>query len=196
MRKIDFQKTTSTFKSQVESLKGFLEESKMSMKAKDSYISNCYEYGIISLYKSFEMFMYRTILGCINHNSSYVSEHYKVDFGRHISDEMCDFILTKGGYFDFRGTDGLIKICKHHIGDMYGIVDIIKKDEYAKAIDKLVALRNYAAHNSNSSKERAKAVLKLKRIPPIGSYLKKHKTVEEIADKLCKLADEIAVATR
>lgn len=199
MRKIDFQKSTADFKKQVTDLKSFLSESKIAFsgnKNRDSYISNCYEYGIISLYKIFETFIYRTIVGCINHDSSHVSETYNLNFGKHISDEMCDFILTKGKYFNFSGRSDLISICKKHIGDTYGVVDILKNRNYESALDELIAFRNFAAHSSKQAKTKAKEVIKGQRIPSIGSYLKKQARLEKIADALCNLSDDVAAATR
>lgn len=95
MRKISFENTASDFKRKIQNLKTFLSECSTNLAGEDAYISNCYEYGIINLYKSFEHFMYRTIVGCINHDSSHVSNTYNINFGKHISDDMCDFILTK-----------------------------------------------------------------------------------------------------
>lgn len=195
MRKINYPNVVAEFKDDVENLKKYLCECKLN--GTEPFVSNCYEYGIIKLYKSFEVFLYKTIITCINHDSSKVCAHYKVQFGKHISDSMCNFILTKGGYFDFKGWSKLIEICTQHIGDTYGVVDILKKGkngQYKKAIEELIAFRNYAAHSSEQSKESVKRVLGRKRIPQMGNYLKEGNRLENIADILCSLADELNVA--
>lgn len=196
MRKIDFDKIGTDFQKEVDEIKKYLLECKRAFNEKDQYLSNSYEYAIIALYKAFEIFAYKIIVGCINHDNTQVEKYYGVSFGKHISDDMCDFILTKGGYFDFHQRSDLIKQCKQHIGNTYGIVDILKKEEYQQPLDELSAFRNFAAHSSRQSKEKVKELLQIKRIKSIGSYLKRQNRFEDIANKLCKLATEIVAATK
>ncbi|WP_294855788.1 hypothetical protein [uncultured Oscillibacter sp.] len=194
MRKVSIQSVAKGFSDDVEAVKEYLSFCNKSFSEKELYLSNSYEYAIVALYKAFEKFMYKTIVGCINHDNTTVTDTYGVNFGKHTNDDMCEFIITKGGYFDFKDRDGLIKVLKQNIGETYGIVNIVKREDYIDALKRLCALRNYAAHTSQQAKEKAAQAYGLKRIATAGSHLKSQKRFDEIAGSLLKLSDEIKKA--
>lgn len=190
LRKVDIKGAANQFIISVNELKSYLQYCHEVFSQKDLYLSYSYEFAIIQLYKLFEDFIFKTIVGCVNRDSTTVKDTYGVEFSKHLSDDICEFIITKGGYFDFSGRDGLIKICSRNIGDTYGITNIIKKNDYTACLNELCALRNYAAHSSNQASVRAKKVLHLERIKPAGACLKTYRFTA-IADKLVDLTKEI-----
>lgn len=44
----------------------------------------------------------RTIICGINHDHSIVEKTYNVCFGQHVNDDICEFIITKGDFFDLK----------------------------------------------------------------------------------------------
>lgn len=194
MRKVSIPNAAQAFAEEVQSIKDYLTFCNTTFSEKDLYLSNSYEYAIIALYKAFEKFIYKTMVGCINHNNTTVTETYGVNFGKHTNDDMCEFIITKGGYFDFKDKGGLVKSLKQNIGSTYTIVDIVKKDCYDVALKRLCALRNYAAHTSQQAKLKAAQAYGLQRIATAGSHLKTQNRFNDIANSLLQLSNEIKQA--
>ena len=191
MRKVSISNAAIILSNDVKDINEYLTFCNKTFYEKELYLSNSYEYAIIALYKAFEKFIYKTIVGCINHDNTTVTDTYGVNFGRHTNDDMCEFIITKGGYFDFKDREGLIKVLRQNIGETYGIVGIVKKADYTDTLKRLCALRNYAAHTSQQAKVKASQAYGLKRIATAGSHLKSQKRFNEIAESLLKLSDEI-----
>lgn len=111
------------------------------------------------------------MISCLNHDHSCFEEKYGIALGKHINDDVCEFLITKGGYFDFRGYSGLVSTIKNTLGNSNAVIPIIK-DSYQNCIDQLCAIRNYAAHESKQSKAAAKKAFGLSRISSAGSCLK------------------------
>ena len=101
------------------------------------------------------------------------------------------FIITKGGYFDFKDRSGLIDIMNCLIGKDNNVTQSFKNNEYSSAIEQLCAIRNYAAHNSPQSKAKAKEKFKLKQISTAGSCLKCNGRYKGITDQLRILASKV-----
>lgn len=192
MKKVNIPKAADRFIEDVAEIKCYLEECSRVFVERDLYLSNSYEYAIIALYKAFEKFIFKTIVGCVNHDNSAVTNTYGVQFGKHITDDICEFIITKGGYFDFKDREGLIKIIKQNVGEeTYDVYSIVKKEQYASSLKQLCALRNYAAHTSKQAKKKAAKELGIIRIGTVGSCLKTQNRFSKIADDLTELATNI-----
>jgi len=78
-----------------------------------------------------------------------------LDLPKHLTDEVCEFLIVGTGYFDFKGRDGLIQKLKAFLPAGNYLLDIIAAEQYREPIEKLCALRNYAAHGSSKSKKAA-----------------------------------------
>ena len=156
------------------------------------YLEYSYENGIIMLYKAFEYFIMRTIIACLNHDHTFFERKYKVRFGKHINIDICEFLLTNGGYFDFSGRDGMSKVLAQTIGKEHNIAKVFKKNDYKDIIIQLCALRNYAAHNSNQSKSAAMKALALSnRIATPGKCLQQNRRFQKIMEGLRLLANDV-----
>jgi hypothetical protein len=67
----------------------------------------------------------------------------------------------------------------------------IKKPEYKDALERLTALRNFAAHESSSSKRAALEAIGGERTSSSGSWLKRKGRFRQISSQLKALATEI-----
>ena len=134
------------------------------------------------------------LVGAINNDSSTVSARTGIEFPKHLTDEVCEFLITGSGYFDFKGRDGLIGTLKKYVPDTHYLVTIVKKAKYKDTLNKLSALRNFAAHESPVSKRSALSAIGGKGISSSGAWLKRQNRFAEIADRMKELADEIEIS--
>lgn len=194
MRKVDFDHIGKAFGTDVRKITDYVYECEQVFSKKAHYISLGYEYAIIALHKAFESFVRRLIVGCINHDTSQVCKTYGISFGKHISDEMCDFILTKGGFFDIHGPDDLVKLCKNHVTNSKALTEAVRKKR--DTVEQLLAFRNLAAHGSPQAKKRVKKLLNRTRIQDAGTYLKKKGRFATLRDTLSNLANDMVDAAK
>jgi hypothetical protein len=99
--------------------------------------------------------------------------------------------VVGNGYFDFKGRDDLIRILKRYIPDNHYLIAIVKNNVYKDALEKLSALRNFAAHGSEVAKKAALKAVNQEKVGSSGSWLKRQGRFVQIVDKLKQLADEI-----
>jgi hypothetical protein len=161
---------------------------------KDSDKTRCHDYAIIWLYRAFENLMLDSLSGAINNDTSALSASAGFAFPKHLSIEVCQFLVRGRGYFDFRGREGLIKKVREYVPETHYLVIALKKAKYKVALEQLVVLRNLAAHNSDQSKQSALKALNLKRLSSAGSWLKVGERFGTIAGLLAALAGEIEAA--
>ena len=157
----------------------------------DAHVSLVYEGAVINLYAAFERMMIGALTGAINNDTSQLSATTNIKFPDHLSDEVCEFIIIGNGYFNFRGRDGLISEIKKYVPDSHYLVRAVKKPEYRTSLNRLCALRNYAAHSSKASKKSALKWIDQKRMGSAGSWLKRQSRFQEIMLSLMKLSKEI-----
>lgn len=190
MKTVNKNRVCEEFVADLDKANQYIEKCKIVFKENDQYLSYSYENAILLVYKAFEAFIKRIMISCLNHDHSCFEEKYGIALGRHINDDVCEFLITKGGYFDFRGYSGLISIIKGTLGNENAVVPIIK-DSYQSCIDQLCASRNYAAHESKQSKEAAKKAFGLRQIGSAGSCLKQQNRYSNIVSSLTALANDI-----
>lgn len=135
----------------------------------DQEQSWCHDYAIIRLYREFEQMMLAAIVGAINNDSSTISASTGVAFPKHLTDEVCEYLVLGDGYFAFKGRDGLIKLLKKYVPDDHYLVTIVKKSRYKGTLEKLTALRNFAAHESYQAKRAALKATGQERMGSAGS---------------------------
>ena len=188
-RRKSIKKVAQDFQTDADAVKAFAADAEMSLTAK--HTTWAYEYAIIRLYRDFEDLILNALKGAINNDTSTLSETLNIRFPRSLSDPVCEYIVTSGGYFDFKGRDGLIKTLKSYVPADHYIVAIVKKKKYKDALRLLSALRNLAAHDSEVSRTKAKAAVGQDRMGVAGAWLKSQCRLETIADRLKELAQEI-----
>lgn len=190
MRKKSGRKASSSFKIQAHEIERFLDENNLSSFS-DAHVTWAYDYGIIRLYREFEDMILSCLVAAINSDTQQLSSTTGVDFPKHITDEVCEFIIVGDGYFDFRGRDGLIKTLKKFLPSSHYLVTIAKDQAYKDALEKLSALRNFAAHDSKPSKKSALKAICGQRLASSGAWLKKQNRFGQISDSLIRFADAV-----
>ncbi|AKJ68438.1 hypothetical protein ABW99_09635 [Pandoraea thiooxydans] len=190
-RKKSIKLSAHDFNTEVDKISAFL--SSVSMAQTDEHVTWLHNYAIIRLYKEFEGLMLDALVGAVNNDTSTLAATTDVEFPKHLTDEVCEFLITGTGYFDFKGRSGLIKTIKSFVPDTHYLVVIIKKPVYKVALERLATLRNFAAHESTPSKRAALEAIGAKRLSCSGAWLKRQERFSKIANNLKALATEIHV---
>jgi cupin superfamily acireductone dioxygenase involved in methionine salvage len=153
-----------------------------------------YEAALIKLAVGFERLMLEALVCATNNDTDQMSKTLKVDFPKHLTDEVCEYIVTGGGYFDFKGRDGLLGAIKGLVGSGHYLYVAVKKPKYKVPLEQLIALRNFAAHESSKSKQVAREALNRTNLSSAGSYLKVQGRFGSLNSDLNALAMEIQAA--
>lgn len=164
--------------------------------AKKKYITWSYEQAVIKLYRDFEVLVLDLLVHAVNSDTSTISQTTNTKFPRHLSDEVCEYLIVGRGFFDFKGRDGLIKTVTECVPPSHWIVTKLKDSKYREALEQLCALRNFAAHRSRRSKLAALKACKAKRMGSAGSYLKANNRIKKLVDKLRSLANDMLTEAR
>lgn len=157
----------------------------------DTYTTWLFEYGVIRLYREFEKLMLDALVGAINHDTSVLSRKLGFEFPKRLTDEVCEYLVTGGGYFDFKGRDGLIAAMKEFVPDDHYLVQIVSKPRYREALERLSALRNFSSHDSDQAKRRALAATNMRRMAGAGVWLKTQNRFVNMLERLEELAREM-----
>ena len=189
MKKTSAKTAVSVFNADLQKVNSFLTSAKTTLTAE--YINWAHEYAIIRLYRAFEQLILGCLVAAINNNTNHLSEKTQTTFPKHLTDAVCRYIIVGTGHFNFKAREGLINELKNYLPNKHYIVKAVKDEKYKDALNKLVALRNYAAHNSEPAKKRALAVIGGRKLSSAGAWLKSQGRFDKIATALGKLADEI-----
>jgi len=189
-KKKSVKKTAAEFRDAVKSIRAFL-GAQDTLQTNKSYRQWMYDYAIIWLYMEFEYLVLNALVGAINNDTTTLASRTGIKFPKHLTDEVCEYIIAGNGYFDFRGRSGLIDAIKDFVPDGHYLLKTVRDAKYTAALDRLVALRNFAAHGSASAKARAKTAVKSKKIASSGAWLSTQGRFNAIADSLEALATEI-----
>lgn len=190
-KKKSIKGSANKFKTETDKILAFLTAS---AGLGDEHVSWCHDLAIIRLYRAFESLMLDALVGALNNDTSTLSTRTGFSFPKHLTDEVCRFLVTGRGYFDFKGRDGLIKTLKQYLPDAHYLIAIVSKPAYRDSLERLTAARNYAAHESQQSKAAFKKATGQNRVGAAGSWLKRQTRFSEIANKLKAMADEIHAA--
>jgi len=136
-------------------------------------ISWIYEGAIIRVYRVFEQLILHTLIGAINNDTSTISNQMGIKFPKHLSDEVCEYLMIQDGYFDFKGRDGLKEKIKKYLPENHWMPATVRQTKYKTALEQLCALRNLAAHSSKKARVAALRALSCSRLKDAGSWLKK-----------------------
>lgn len=187
MRKNSIQKSAEAFVVEVEYIESFLSRMKELVEEKWD-LTWIYDLAVIRLYRSFEDLIFNTLILCLNRDSATLSERKGITFPRHLSVPVCGYIIMGDGYFDFRGRDGLIKTIGGFAPREHCFLEIVKDSSYKDAIERMVALRNFAAHDSNVSKKNALAAIPGSNLSSSGAWLKVNARFSDLSGPLKTMA--------
>jgi hypothetical protein len=105
-RKKSIKTAAKTFATEADAILAFL--ARISPNATDADLSWVHDYAIIRLYREFESLILDALVGAINNDTTTISGTSGVKFPKHLTDEVCEYLVTGGGYFDFmlgKGTE-------------------------------------------------------------------------------------------
>jgi hypothetical protein len=192
-RKKSGKNAARAFKSKLGRIEAFVAEIESS-EVSDQGVTWAYEAAIIKTAVAFEHLMLDCIVTAINNDASTISQRTGIAFPKHLTDEVCEYLVTGGGFFDFPGRSGLIKKIKSYVPDDHWLLIAVKRDEHTKSLDQLVALRNFAAHESPASKRKALEAIGLRKVGSAGSWAKRQRRFQDLLAALTNLADDIEAA--
>ena len=91
-RKKSAKTASEKFKHSLVEIDKFIEFS-VKAKATDKHLSWTYEYALIRAYREFETFVLECLVCAINNDSSQLSAKKGFDFPKHLTDEVCEYII-------------------------------------------------------------------------------------------------------
>lgn len=157
----------------------------------DQAMSWAYEAALIKTAVAFEHLMLDCIVTAINNDTATISARTGIVFPRHLTDEVCEYLVTGGGFFDFKGRDGLIKTIKGYVPDSHWLLEGVKQAQHKDSLDRMIALRNFAAHESPASKRKALDSIGQQRVGSAGSWIKCQGRFSDMTRALTDLANDI-----
>jgi hypothetical protein len=188
-REKSLKRSAATFCEAADEIILFLQTTKPRQTAQNT--SWLYDHAIIRLYRSFETLMLDSLIGAISNDTRTVSQTTGIPFPQHLTEAVCEFLITGTGNIDFKGRDGLIMTVRKFVPQTHYLLLAIKRPTYGVALERLSALRNFAAHESDQSREAALKAVGENRIASSGSWLKTDARFQDIVDSLKALAREI-----
>ena len=103
--------------------------------------------------------MLNVLVALLNADPTHFSSRTGTLFPKHMNTSVCQHLVTGGGYFDFRGRDGLLREVQKIVPKTHWLYVELKKPSHRPTLNKLVGLRNYAAHGSEQSKQAVKEAI-------------------------------------
>jgi hypothetical protein len=115
-----------------------------------------YDAGLIKTSVAFEKLMLECLIVAVNSDSGPLSKSTGITFPKHMTVSHCEYLITAGGYFDFKGRGALLKDMQKYTGKPHWLYDVVSDDRYYHSLELLLALRNFAAHESPQAKKKMK----------------------------------------
>jgi hypothetical protein len=145
-----------------------------SMEALPQYKALACDLLAICVHRSVEHFVFALIVASVNRDATQLaSAKAEVRFPKHMSVAACEYALLGGrNYFDLKGGDELARFVRRFLPAAHPFNAKALGDKKVRAaIDRLCALRNLAAHRSETAKKKAKQVLRRRRLGTAGDFL-------------------------
>ncbi|MFF7925535.1 hypothetical protein ACFZDP_31060 [Streptomyces mirabilis] len=161
-------------------------------KLSDQAMTWIYEAALIKTAVAFEKLMLDCIVTAVNNDTSTISGNTGIEFPKHLTDEVCEYLVTGGSFFDFKGRDGLLRTIAKFVPKSHYLYQVIKDPKHRDPLNLLVALRNFAAHESPVSKSSALRETGNQRMGSAGSWVKRQRRFEFLLVNLEKVANDIA----
>src|SRR5579864_4546905 len=78
----------------------------------DLFTTWTYEGALTKLTAAFDRMMLDCLVAAINNDTAATAGVIGLPLPKHLTDEVCEFLVVGNGYFDFKGRDGLIRMLK------------------------------------------------------------------------------------
>jgi len=188
-KKKSVKKAAHRFYQQLDDIEAFLKSTRPTLS--DDHLSWVHEYAVLRVYREFKHLVLEAIVGAINNDTHTISATTGIEFPKHLTDEVCEYLVVRDGYLDFRGRDGLIALIRRYVPDGHYLLEAVKHSRYKRTLEQLTALRNLAAHSSAVSKRRAKSTLGLEKIGSAGAWLKTQRRIDDILIRMASFSREV-----
>lgn len=188
-KKLSIKKASRDFESELTRIENFA--TTMAAGASSSDQARVYDYAIIATYRSFEALILECLVGSLNRDPAHFRKQSGAQVPKHINRSTCEYLITGGGYFDFKGRDGLVKLMKRFVPDSHFLLVAVKAPGSKTTLERLSGLRNFAAHGSGQSKQVALSVTGMSKMGSAGGWLRVQGRFAAITGGLRKLAKEI-----
>lgn len=139
---------------QIAEIRNFLNDAEAAELPAQS-LSRCYDHAVIWAYRAFEEFVLDILVSQINLNPNHLYDSVGVNFGKNPTAAQCEYLLVGDRYFDFRGHGGLVEVVKKASGKGSNLEAAVKVASHRQCFEILAGLRNYAAHQSDQSRDAA-----------------------------------------
>jgi len=205
-RKKSGKRAATTFLGTTQRLRDYVEEVDGSQLT-DQATTWAYEAALMKTSVAFERLMLDCLIAALNSDTEPFSTATGITFPKHLTEKVCEFLITGGRYFDFRGKDGLVDHTKKVTGTSHYLHTAVTHPKYHHTLELLISLRNYAAHESPQSRKKAKreiAAYHLSKKKPTdaelakanapgsaGSWIKRQERFDDLLNNLDSLAKEI-----
>ncbi len=187
-RKKSVKKAVIKFLIAIEEIEEFFEGT----RALQENLANwCAEYAVIRLYCDFETLMLNSLVGAVNADSSKFSDFTGLKFPKHMSEDLCTYMIVGVGYFDFKGREGLIQLAKRYVRDDHYLYSALKDKKFKEPIEQLCALRNFSSHRSEKAKQAVMKATGAERLKSAGEWLRTQDRFAALCESLKKLARRI-----
>lgn len=147
------------FKGTTASLRAYVQEiGKAALSAQTT--DRAYDAALVKTAVAFEKLMLESLIVAVNNDTAPFSQSAGIRFPKHMTQGHCEYLITAGGYFDYQGRNGLLKDVQRFTGGKgHWLYDAVKADKYFHHLELLIALRNFAAHESPQAKKKMKRAI-------------------------------------
>lgn len=159
-----------------------------------SATSRAFAMAVIETAISLERLVLDCLVVAINNDVKALRTDSKVNFPAHLQDDVVEFIIVGNGYFDFRGgKSGVISAMATYVEKTHWVV-VAAQGLDATVVDRLILLRNWAAHESSASARKARSGIGAPKAQSAGSWIKVGSRMEELLDEVESFAQRIEAA--
>lgn len=190
MKKKSVKKSAVVYRTLIADLREYVADAS-SAGLTDQQVTWTFDGAVIRLSAGFERLMLDALVGAVNKDNSHLARTVRVRFPKHLTDEVTEYLITGAGYFDFKGREGLIRQVKQCVPESHYLLNAVKKAAHKEPLERMLALRNYAAHGSRQSKQAATKAVGLSRLSSAGAWLKRQNRFDQLAAKQDSIAAEI-----
>ena len=192
MKKKSLRKPAENFIAECDKIIDFVDAASDGQNVSEVHKSWVYDYAIIRLYREFEQMLLECMVAGLNQDNTHLSEAKRLNLPKHLTDELCEYLIRGDQFFDFKGRKDIRNKFRKFLGDEHFLVHMFASNAYDADLRKLIALRHFAAHDSAQAKENALRACGLRRMGSSGSYLKKQGRLESLVANLKVMAGDIA----
>lgn len=122
----------------------------------DRHLSLIYEMSLIKIVSAVELLVLDSMVTVINRDSVAVRQRHGVRIPAHMTDDMCEFLKVRNGYFCFGDRERMIKRVKEFLPRDDWLLLSLRESTNKDSFNRMMALRGFAANGSDYNCRRAK----------------------------------------